>query len=130
MKKKEANNLIDSYFEIKANIHEYFKYVPDWVEIPMRDERSSHWMIVGSETDGKVVWSDCPLTVESIADGNIIFSGRIYTQRFLKKWVYRTPSHVMISVDTRTDGNKFLMIFSRANEQSDEKLIQEYNNHW
>jgi hypothetical protein len=35
----------------------------------------------------------------------------VYTQRFLRKWVYESDDYTMIVVDTMTDGNKFLKVF-------------------
>lgn len=69
-------------------------------------------MITGPEDDNSshVVWSKVPFTKETIRKGNEIYSGTIYTQRFLPKWVYRGPNHTMVSVDTHTDGNLVLMI--------------------
>jgi hypothetical protein len=44
------------------------------------------------------------------------YAAEIYTQRFLPKWVYRGAEYTMVCVDTRTDGNKFLMVFDNKKE--------------
>lgn len=44
------------------------------------------------------------------------YSNEIYTQRFLPKWVYRTPEVTMICVDTHCDGNQFLQLFDSTKE--------------
>ncbi len=121
---------IDSYFEIQGRIHEALGYKPDWVEIPLDDHRGEHWMIVGSEEDGRCVYSEEPLTHDSIGEGSKIYGGPIYTQRFLPKWVYRAGKHVMVSVDTETDGNKFLMIFDADKECTDEAIREAYSERW
>jgi hypothetical protein len=122
--------IIDAYFTAKDHVHELMGYKPDWVEIPMEDRRGHYWMLTKSEKQGSVVWSEKPLTAESVDAGSEIYDGVIYTQRFLPKFVYRTPTHVMVSVDTRTDGNKFLMIFDADKECTDEKLKTLYNERW
>lgn len=76
------------------------------------------------------VWSKKPFTAKSLAKDGEFYSGRIYTQRFLKKWVYRAPGFVMVSVDTQTDGNRFLMIFDAAKECEDDALRAEYMREW
>jgi hypothetical protein len=126
---------IDLYFETKARIHEAFGYKPDWVEIPMDDCRGQHWMLVDGEGPGaRCVHSDQPLTAELVAGGSIysgpIYSGPIYTQRFLPKWVYRAGKHVMVSVDTETDTNKFLMIFDADKECTDDAIRDAYSERW
>ncbi|MDD1677672.1 MAG: hypothetical protein LUO93_00625, partial [Methanomicrobiales archaeon] len=76
---------IDAYFGHKKCIHEAYGYRQDWVEIPMEDARQMFWMIVGGEgVGGHVVWSGEPLTVDSIRNGDKIFSGPVYTQRFCR----------------------------------------------
>ncbi len=93
----------------------------------MDDAREMHWMLVGGEgIGGTCLYSPEPFTRESIADGGMIYSGVIYTQRFLKKWVYRTETHAMVSIDTQTDGNKFLMLFDSTKECTDEVMRRVY----
>ena len=130
-KKTDLGEDLDAYFTAKARVHEGFKYTPDWVEIPLDDAREYHWMLVGGEGVGATcVYSDDPFTEKSIRAGKTIYSGSIYTQRFLKKWVYRTKTYVMVAVDTHTDGNKFLMVFDAARECTDKKMKNAWSEHW
>lgn len=125
----ELDTLVDTYFDVKAKIHKGFGYTPDWAETPMDDKRQYPWMLVGGNA-GFVVYSPEPLTKESVEAGKKIYGGPVYAQRFLPKWVYRTETHVMISVDTRVDGNKFLMIFDAAKECTDDTLRETYAKKW
>lgn len=110
---------IDSFFNFEKAIHKEFGYVEDWVDIPMEDHRQYYWFLRQHPAgDGEVYFSEKPLTVESIEAGEH-FSNAIYTQRFLPKWVYETEDFTMISVDTQTDGNKFLAIFDNTKKQED-----------
>lgn len=124
------DQLIDTHFDTKSQIHEALGYRPDWVEIPMEDHRSDYWMLVGGEgAGGRCVYAPEPFTIASIEEGNI-YGGPIYTQRFLPKWVYRTKTHTMVAVDTQTDGNRFLMIFDNTKECIDQKMITAYQESW
>lgn len=124
------SNIIDDYFEAKVKVHKLMGYVPNWVEIPMEDERSMHWMIIGSEENGYVAYSPEQFTEQNIIDGNMLYGGPIYTQRHLPKYVYRSEDYVMIAIDTLTDGNKFLMIFDSKLECTDENLKNIHKKHW
>ena len=125
------NHAIDTYFAAKAEVQAMFGYVGDWVEIPMRDQRGDHWMLVNGEgVGGYCVYSDKPLTAEILEAGEEIYGGPIYTQRFLKKWVYRTPTHVLVAVNTQTDGNRFLCVFDADKECTDDRLRAVYREHW
>lgn len=122
--------LIDRYFTAKDDIHKGFDYESNWVEIPLSDEREYYWMLIGGEGHHAIcVWSDVPFTRKSIEAG-AHYSGPVYTQRFLPKWVYRTPKYVLVSVNTQTDGNKFLMIFRADRECTDENMKDIYTKNW
>lgn len=103
--------LIDQYFELQDKVHDAFGYVEDWAVIPLADMRGMHWHYNGTENHGEVYWSDVPLT-EGVYNAGNYYSATLYTQRFLPKWIYKTDTHTMICIDTHTDGNKFLAIFS------------------
>lgn len=123
---------IKQYFELADKIHQYFGYKEDWVTIPMSDNTSYYWMLVGGDetgAGGRLVYADKPFTKKLIEKGNI-YSGPVYTQRFLPRWVYRTETHTLISYDTHTDGNKFLSIMDNTKECKDEELKKEYQNRW
>ena|SRR6201985_1214838 len=124
-------NPIDTYFKAKQLIHESFGYKPDWKEIPMEDGREYYWMLVGGERDGILVYSNVPFIAEDLGrNGGNFFSAPIYTQRFLEKYVYRNEDNTMISIDTQTDGNKFLMILTNSLECKDEELKKIYKENW
>lgn len=122
--------VFEQYLTSKSEILEYFGYKSDWVEIPLEFNTADYWFL--SEKDGeggKYYHSKTPFNEDSVMAGNL-YSGLIYTQRFLKKWVYRAEKYTMICADTQTDGNKFLMVFSNDKECKDEKLIETCNAHW
>lgn len=123
---------VKQLFDIEEEIHTAFGYKEDWVKIPLDNQIDCYWMLFqkDGERGGKVVWSSETFTEESIKTGDKIYSGPIYTQRFLPKFVYRREDLTMISVDTQTDGNKFLMIFDNEKECVDEKLRELYRECW
>lgn len=124
-------NPINVYFESKQLVHESFGYVADWKEIPMEDGRKYHWMLVGDEINGTLVYSLVPFIAKDLGlEGGNFYSAPIYKQCFLTKYVYRNEVNTMISVDTRTDGNKFLMILTNDLECKDENLKKLYKANW
>lgn len=125
----DLDDKIGNYFLLKEAIHQAMGYKPDWVEIPLEDMRGNHWLIT-NENGGSVAWAPSPFTLELIEAGTLLYNGDLYTQRFLTKYVYRTPTHVMIAVDTHCDGNKFLMIFSAEKECTDPVMIKAYLERW
>lgn len=102
--------LLDQYFDIQQQIYEYFGYKEDWVVIPIDDRREYIWKIIGDS-----VWFANSVE-ELISQKGNCYQDEIYTQRFLPKWVYRGKDYTMICVDTHTDGNKFLAIYSNKLE--------------
>lgn len=110
---------LDRFNTVRQEIFDYFGYVEDWVTIPIDDRREMYWQLNQRDTgDGEVLYFDERLTNE-IVEGGAHYSNKIYTQRFLPKWVYRGEDYTMICVDTRVDGNKYLAIFSNNKEQTD-----------
>jgi len=103
--------LLDEYFKLQKQIHEYFGYKEDWVVIPLEDSTDYYWYFEGS----KVLFAK---NKDNVFEGTMEdgYSDIVYTQRFLPKYVYRTDKYTMICVDTHTDGNKFLRIFDNAKE--------------
>ncbi len=123
--------LIRKYLELGKQIHDYFEYEENGMEIPLRDATKFYWFLSDREKhNSKCVRSEEPFTEKSIQEGTNIYSGLIYTQRFLPKWVYRKSKYTMIAVNTITDGNKFLMIFDNVKECKDPELVKLYKNHW
>jgi len=121
---------LKKYFELQKEIYDYFGYVEDWVVIPLEDHTDCHWMIVGDERTGTCVFSHKQFDEDLISAGKEIYSGPIYTQRFLPTWVYRADDYTMVSVDTMTDGNKFLMVFDNSKECIDEDMKELYLQYW
>ena len=98
--------------------------------IPLRDSTDMYWHF-----DGHMVASSPePFTVESITTGEKIYINKLYTQRFLSKWVYEADEYTMISVDTQCDGNKYLDVFDNIKRlvPSPEMLVafQRWNATW
>jgi hypothetical protein len=108
-----SKETIDNFFNSQQAVHDYFGYVEDWVVIPLDDGRSYFWFV--DEDSGFVRFADTKEAMEDIEAGEY-YENEIYTQRFLPKYVYRTDDYTMISVDTHTDGNKFLQIFDNTKE--------------
>lgn len=129
MLKKHLPDMVNAYFELQEAIYKYFGYKEDWVVIPLENHLNDYWLLTG-EGPGHCMWCRSPITPELIEAGNEIYSGPIYTQRFLPKWVYRTELFTMISVNTQTDGNRFLMIFDNSKECTDKDLINIYEENW
>ena len=105
--------LLDSYFKIQAEVYDYFGYVEDWKVIPIDDSRNYFWRI--NEEDNEVEFAD---TEEELLEqtGNY-YTNEIFTYCHLSKWVYKGEDYTMVVVDTHTDGNRFLQIFSNCNER-------------
>ncbi len=108
--------ILKQYFELQKQIYDYFGYVEDWVVIPLEDSTDSYWYLEQKEDgSGKIAYSDVPFEIEKVIEGDF-YSGHIYTQRFLPKWVYKGSDYTMVCVDTRTDSNKFLQVFDNKKE--------------
>jgi len=107
--------ILSEYKQKLQELYDYFGYVEPWRVFPIDDATEYFWKINGSESDGEVWFADSPeqLTDEDRGD---YYSNEIYTQRHLKKWVYRGEEYTMIVVDTHTDGNQFLQIFDNSKE--------------
>jgi hypothetical protein len=106
---------LDDEQAARQAIFDYFGYVEDYRILPLDDSREMFWRIDGTEREGSVVFAETEEALEDDDAGNY-YSNEIYTQRFLPKWVYRGEEYTMICVDTRTDGNQYLQIFSNSKE--------------
>ena len=107
--------LFDDYDELRNKLFEYFGYVEDWRVLPFDDARKYFWRLDSGEDGGNVCFADSEEEL-STEEGNY-YENEIYTQRHLKKWVYRGADYTMVVVDTHTDGNQFLQIFDNALER-------------
>lgn len=106
---------LDRYLALQQEIHDYFGYKEDYRILPMVDQRGDYWMITGTESDGQVAFHEDKAKLKDV-EGGEYYENEIYTQRFLPKWVYRGEKFTMICVDTHTDGNQYLQIFSNDKE--------------
>lgn len=106
------DDIIDTYFKLQQGIHDYFNYKEDWKVIPLEDTREYYWFV---DEDSNIVRFADSVDLLLHSDG-AYYEDEIYTQRFLTKFVYRADNFTMISVDTHTDGNKFLRIFDNNKE--------------
>jgi hypothetical protein len=106
--------LLDSHNKLRNQIFDYFGYDESWRILPLYDARKLFWRLKG-EGPGIVMSAETEEELDSAdSDRN---HDVIYTQRHLKKWVYRGEEYTMILVRTNSDFNEFLKIFSNANER-------------
>jgi hypothetical protein len=107
--------LLDEYEKAREKVFNHFGYKEDWAVIPLDDATKYYWYLDGDGYGDSVYFAD---TEEELSNGEgNYYSNEIYTQCHLPKWVYRTGDYTMISVDTHTDGNKFLQIFDNKKER-------------
>lgn len=111
----------DEYLKAKADVLAHFGYVTDWVEIPLEDHREYYWYLNGDGYGGEVCYANKPEELPEGCNGDDgeYFAAAIYTQRFLKQWVYRADDYTLICMDTQVDGNKFLGVFDNTKERPD-----------
>jgi len=102
--------ILDKYNALQKELFEYFGYVENWRAFPVDDARQYFWMLDGVGP-GTVRFADSKKLLKD-EDLGEYYENEIYTQRHLEKWVYIGAEYTMIVVDTHTDGNKFLKIFS------------------
>lgn len=121
---------LTKYFDLQAKIFAHFGYVEDWVTIPLADHTDDHWMLVNEDSAAgradHYVYSPDPLTPEAVARGATIYSGKIYTQCHLPRWIWRADGFTMVCADTGCDSNKYLMIFDDTKETRDKALADIY----
>jgi len=123
------DKLLKTYNQTLKDIHEAFGYVEDWVTIPLQDLTDEEWGLRMSDgkhrfdiMHGKGTGVLCYGELDNL-DGDY-YSSRIYTQRFLPKWIYKTETHTMISVNTGCDGNKYLSILSNDKQRVGEGFVR------
>lgn len=107
-------NLLDQHNALREELFEYFEYVEDWRILPFNDARKYFWRLDG-EGPGTVEFAK---TERELTDETGNYKNEIYTQRHLHKWVYRGNDYTMIVVDSHTDGNQFLQVFTNAKERA------------
>lgn len=110
------NETLNGFFRLRREIQDYFGYEEDWDVLPLCDERDMYWMLVKGRKPF-IVYSEKPITPESIANGDIdIVVGVIHDVLNTRRTLYRRDDLVAVPVDTKWDGNKYLMIFDTAKE--------------
>lgn len=118
-------DLLTTYFALQTQIFDYFGYRENWRIIPLDDKTDVYWMLDQKpDGTGRVFWAPEPFSSALIQNGETFYSGSIYTQRFLTKWVYQAQDFTMICVDTHVDLNKFLMVFANEKRCEDAALVQ------
>lgn len=109
--------LMDDEQAARKALFAYFGYVEDWRILPLEDCTKYYWQLHGGEAHGGVVeYADLKVELTDSGTGDY-YQNDIYTNRFLPKWVYRGPEYTMIVVDTHTDGNKLLQVFTNDKEK-------------
>jgi hypothetical protein len=111
---------------LRERIYEAFGYEEQWRTFPFSDKRDCFWL----RTPHKFAYSPEPFTKEGIVSGEHLYSGVVYTQRHLSQWVYEAEGFVMALLDTRCDGNIFLMVFRAERECKDAALVGLYREYW
>ena len=107
--------ILDEYFKLEKQVHDYFGYAEDWVAIPLDDCRKMYWHLTGEDHGHSVKYAR---EKEHVFDGTMDdgYSDEIYTQRFLPKWVCRGKDYTMVCCNPGVDGNKFLRVFDNSRE--------------
>ncbi len=118
--------LLNSYSQAEQRLFDYFGYVGNWRAIPVDDRTADYWLLQergDGSGRGMVIYAPTELTLELLLGPNLdrlkvgtFYGSSIYTQRHLKRWVYRGKDYTMICVDTHCDGNQYLAIFDNAKE--------------
>ncbi len=103
--------LLDKEQKVRQEIFDYFGYVEDWRVLPFEDYQKYFWR----HNENLVHFADSVEELDN-EDGNH-YVVEIYKQRHLPRWVYPGKEYTMIVIDTHTDGNKFLGIFSNSKKQ-------------
>jgi hypothetical protein len=106
--------LLKEYFALQAQIFEHFGYVENWRIIPLDDCTEFFWKLNGESYNSEVLFHETDEAVRDETGEHYV--EEIYTQRFLKKWVYRAENYTMVVCNTQTDGNILLCIFDNTKE--------------
>ncbi len=100
-----------------------FDYNEDWKVIPLDDGRDYYWTLYLEEPDkpNSGGWLRYHEESKTLLDKNRgqYYEATIYTQRFLPKYVFHGGNYTMVSIDTHTDGNKFLIVLDNDKEIKD-----------
>lgn len=119
--------LLDIYLQAKQEIYAYFGYEPEWKVYPLYDNRQYFWALNGksevvfAENKENILWHDeaCEYVYP---DGCEDF----YSESIIGEKIYVGKDYTMICMDTLTDGNKFLSIFTNSKQITEAPLFNEY----
>ncbi len=109
------SDIIKAYQDAEQTIFDHVGYVEDWRRLPLEISTGRYWAVDDNEDswcrsakskDDLEKW----LKTDDFGDMEV-YEDEIYTQRHLRRWVYRGPEFTMVCVDTHCDGNQFLRIF-------------------
>lgn len=117
------SDLVDNLNAAEAALFEHCGYEHGWRVFPVDDNRESYWRVNKGdrgcfrwavERKAMELWTDDSYFPEEY--GNICYSGDVYTQRHLSKWIFRGETYTLALVDTHCDGNILLMVFRTDRE--------------
>jgi hypothetical protein len=126
MEMTKLKGLLDNFFELESQIHRAFGYKEDWVKIPLSDHRDCEWALAQEEDgSGEIImeYEHNGLTEDNVRLGQCV-SYRIYTQRFLPRWVYETKEFTLISVATGVDGNHYIAVYDNKKRITDPAIVE------
>lgn len=118
--------LLSRYNELESQILNYFGYQQEWTMLPLDDMTMMSWMLVTN----RVIWSDKPLTVEIIKDGEIYDAFAFAAFNMVQRWVWEKEDYTLLRVDTRSDNNYLLMVFDNSRRVIDPELVKLYEECW
>lgn len=110
--------LLDNYLALQKEIYEYFGVEETWQVLSIEDERQCYWYL--DECKGIVHSADTE--EELISETGNYYETEFYYTNEKHKAVYTTEDYTLVTVDTYTDGNRFMFILDNA------KRRQEYAN--
>jgi len=113
------SDILNGFFSLRREIEDYFGRDGKWEAFRIDDQRELYWMVVEG-TKPMVVYSENPITIDSIAKGDV-YIGSIYPTSILAekcRTTCRREDLVAVPVETGMDGGRFLMMFSSKNEVS------------
>jgi hypothetical protein len=116
--------MINEYYKFLNSLYKDINFKEDWTVYPVRFELNSAWYIDGntlyflfSDDDWKENDEDRILS-HPVGDDDWVEYEVMKPWRFYKKVIYEGNDYTGVLVDTREDGNRFLMIFSNKNKQA------------
>lgn len=99
------DQLLSDYARAEKAIHAHFGYRPEWREYPVRDERGQWWFVYKNCLYHQ--YKRFPHDEGNIRLGNFCKSDVSAVNR-------SDDGYTLLTLDTRTDGNKCLSIFENA----------------